>query len=666
MRTRLAAIATAVLAHACILGPLDMYGNETTTTEKESQSKEAKIEDDRIEDKHPAFDPQRTVSEEFDCCTVTLNKSANVTKLDTLPFVGADASLEGKLFPSRGQAIAEVSALGGELLPSMEVVNGAMKPFNDGLYAAIEIAVQKGVAGATPGKQAFLARLLARLEAALASATPAQRAPLEQALVFIAAGAILGGASPAVAPSLLAQAQAEASAFKTKAAFYARPIGFYTWNAELEGIFAQDRYFQNQFDYPFAIFAVLAAVIEQDPALTADYQAILSVYTGLTNPYASYTPLDLFPLVDGVGSLENLTALEQSFASSHPPPFACSGHTLALFPASRATDMDYLKTRYCGAAPQPDEDLLNVLIAAIRSGTLDLAPKKDAGWYDFQVHALETLLLPERGAENQHLLLTAAYKKKLIETFKSIITQTRETHVKQLETGTDLVAMPERKIDLYPKLPVEPFPTFYLRTARAYRFLGSYLQATLGATLLDSERRLLESGERGSLPLATELRQMTELLYGLQIVAAQSLGLDPQSELLPEETAEYPVESCVARARSWLASWRENADILADPRVIVPVWNSSTTKTFVYWAILGVKVIKVQAEFVKDHEPKFLGGDRCTLKQIVPKQYYLLMEQTEQVRTPNTSPPPTREEFRKLCDTEQSKEKILEALAKGG
>ena len=76
-----------------------------------------------------------------------------------------------------------------------------------------------------------------------------------------------------------------------------------------------------------------------------------------------------------------------------------------------------------------------MLIQAVRSGELDLAPGADAGWYDYQLYALETLLLPERGPESQNLLLTAGYKKKLIETFKSILTQTRETHVKQLDFG---------------------------------------------------------------------------------------------------------------------------------------------------------------------------------------------------------------------------------------
>ncbi len=46
------------------------------------------------------------------------------------------------------------------------------------------------------------------------------------------------------------------------------------------------------------------------------------------------------------------------------------------------------------------------LITAIRSGKVNLKPRKVGGWYDHQVYALETLLLPEKGAEANKLLLT--------------------------------------------------------------------------------------------------------------------------------------------------------------------------------------------------------------------------------------------------------------------
>src|SRR6185436_11912139 len=129
----------------------------------------------------------------------------------------------------------------------------------------------------------------------------------------------------------------------------------------------------------------------------------------------------------------------------------------------------------------------------------------DSGWYDYQIYALETLLLPERGPESEHLLLTAGYKKKLIETFKSILIQTRETHLKQLDVGVAASSASIEPIDAYPLHAAEPFPTFYLRTGRGYRFVRTFLQAALGADFLAGTERLVETGDRGTMPLATEL-----------------------------------------------------------------------------------------------------------------------------------------------------------------
>ncbi len=78
------------------------------------------------------------------------------------------------------------------------------------------------------------------------------------------------------------------------------------------------------------------------------------------------------------------------------------------------------------------------LIRRIRSGEVDLKPSTKPGgdgWYQYQVYALETLLLPGRGQEKDKLLLTAEYKKRLVEAFKAMITTRRETHARQLVRG---------------------------------------------------------------------------------------------------------------------------------------------------------------------------------------------------------------------------------------
>ena len=74
---------------------------------------------------------------------------------------------------------------------------------------------------------------------------------------------------------------------------------------------------------------------------------------------------------------------------------------------------------------------MSTLIRRIRSGEVDLKPGDKDGWYQYQVYALETMLLPTRGQERDKLLLTASYKKRLVEAFKALITKRRETHVRE-------------------------------------------------------------------------------------------------------------------------------------------------------------------------------------------------------------------------------------------
>ncbi|MCK5798650.1 MAG: hypothetical protein KAI47_15765, partial [Deltaproteobacteria bacterium] len=603
------------------------------------------------------------MKETFDGCEFEVNKSAAVMKLDVLPF-GTDkgvneSGLDGVLFRGRSEAIAAVAKISGtDLLPSMEIVNGAMKPFNDGLYAAIELGVEEGVAGAWESKLELLQAICAKLEAAYATAPSASQEHLKRAMVFLGAAVILGGGTPKIIPSALIAAKAAVLTFKKENPLHARPIGFYTWNEGLGRIFGQDRFLQNDRGtssvQEFGLFSAIAAIVEGDTQLKARYESLLALYAGLTNTYASFTAVDLFPYMDGIAALENVASIASRFMADHKKkPYVCKGTYFAFVPASRSKEMDYFSKKYCTTSPGLKTNLMNELITAIRDGSLSLEPDARSGWYDYQVYALETLLLPEKAAESQHLLLTAAYKKKLVETFKSIITQTRETHVKQLEMGTDRVSMPVKEVDLYPKFPVEPFPTFYLRSARAYRFVGTYLESVLGETFMTRVHRLNEDGSRSKLSLKEELKQMTRLLYGLYVLTARAVGNDPRSGVMKEELAEYPEAECLARAETWIASWKVNPDILKDPRVVLPMWDNSDNAQIIYWAILGVKVVRISTHFVKGHEPKVRSGysknEMCALRDFVSHDYYLLMEQMEQVRISDDVAPPTREEFRKIC-----------------
>ncbi len=332
-----------------------------------------------------------------------------------------------------------------------------------------------------------------------------------------------------------------------------------------------------------------------------------------------------------------------------------------MLPTSRTKDTEYFDKQYCGEEPPPN--LLDALVSAIRSGALDVAPEADAGWYDHQLYALETLLLPERGPESQHLLLTVGYKKKLIETFKSILIQNRETHVKQasFSIGGAAIGGPVAPVDIYPLLPAEPFPTFYLRSGRAYRFLKTFLTATLGPATLADTQRVLETGARGTTSLAAELDEKIALLYGLYFMTADAVGMARDEGLLSEELAAIDAEAATTAARAWLATWRSDADVLRDPRVIIPVFMDVGTNLTTYWAVIGVKTLKMRAEFVPGHEPD-VTPTSCWTGKIDRHDYTFLVEETTEVRLPTARPPPTRNELRAICDAHATKAAIVTAL----
>jgi hypothetical protein len=614
-----------------------------------------RLEDDRIEDKHPAFDPARMVTESFGRpfggCEVTMNKSAAVTKLDIVPFEAPEAALKGRLFRGRTEALAAVTAIAdADAIPSMEVVNGALKPFNDGLYAAVEVQAEDG-------KRRLFAALAARLGSLLGSAATGARPAIEDAAVLVGTAQKLGGDPVTIEVGLQSRVEAAADAFNRDPA-RARPIGFYDWTPELGRIFTRDRFLQNGVDgEPFGAFVALAWVLGQDPALLADYQRVTVLYAGLTNPYQSYTVDDLIPSVASVAALADPGAIRSAFAATHPRRKACGGALVAFLPSSRSKEVDYFDTQFCDGIPA-GINLLDALIEAVGSGAVDLTPADDSGWYDYQLYALETMLLPERGPESQHLLLTAGYKKKLIETFKSLLIQNRETHVKQLggATANGALLVP---VDVYPLLPAEPFPTYYLRTARGYRFLETFLRLALGADFLGGTHRIQETGDRGALALGDELRQRIQLLYGLHFASAAAIGMARDEGLLAGEMADVDAETAMMTARGWLAGWKADADVARDPRVIVPI--SYTDEYTIYWAVVGVKALVARAEFVAGHEPQ-VTPTYCWSGQLVPHRYTLLVEETAELRLPWSRPPPTRAELRAICDAHATKDQIIQAL----
>jgi len=212
-------------AGACAL---DSLGYEEDVSDVAQSARNLSLDDDRIADKHPVADSTLTVTESFDSCSFTLNKSGSVTKLSVVPYDGDKQALASALYPNRGAALAALQASSNtDVIPSMETINGRLKPFNDGLYAAFEVAMEDGVAGGFLGKRQLLADILAALAAARPSAGPAGQAVLDSSAAFVGAALILAGEAPSLPAAVLADAQSRAAGFQGLA-YYSQPTGFYT------------------------------------------------------------------------------------------------------------------------------------------------------------------------------------------------------------------------------------------------------------------------------------------------------------------------------------------------------------------------------------------------------------------------------------------------------
>src|SRR5262249_9114606 len=100
------------------------------------------LSDDNLADKTPAFDPARVDRRPLREWVV--NSSAAVLRLD-VPLLKPDVD-KGllTLHPSYAAAVGP-NARRGNVLPSVSLIDGKAKQFDDGLYAALDLAYYQGV-----------------------------------------------------------------------------------------------------------------------------------------------------------------------------------------------------------------------------------------------------------------------------------------------------------------------------------------------------------------------------------------------------------------------------------------------------------------------------------------------------------------------------------------
>jgi hypothetical protein len=348
------------------------------------------------------------------------------------------------------------------------------KLFDEGLYAAVELAAQQG-AGRFTGKANLLASLVGE-------------APQ------IAAAASLGGHQVAID----SDARRVRDAFLSRS-LAAKPIGFYSWSDSLRRLFHQDRLLQDELAVPTA--RALAAAMKQDPVAAAAYAGYLELVSRLTNKFDAETP--------------DLREPDGRY----------------FLPPSRAHAADLVSRLYARRTPPEGFSLVDEMVRRIRSGVLALHPSGRSGWYEWQTWALEPLLAPDRTPEATRVRMNEGYRRQFEDMFKAAGSTTRESGLRQLGLVAPSMAnlSPERmtefqRLRVRPGLSVEPMLTYYQRRAAGYDFVRGVLESSFGRDGLSSMRRLTTAGPAGS-SLDVELMETAAIFRGAAAVSAEELGL---------------------------------------------------------------------------------------------------------------------------------------------
>jgi len=643
---------------------------------KQREPDEIEVTADNLADKNPAFVDEPGMWQELpvtvrygDAVTCTINKSAAVIGLDMEPVAEAEQAVNDLLFATYKDAIAYANDHDIALVPSVQMVDHKAKVFADDFYGSIERYLQNEASALGGGKRVLFAALLEQL-VRRADADPAARA----AAARVAAGLRLGGVPVTdLPPEIDATAAKLADAFRATP-LKSKPIGFYAESEDLSAIFRQDRFYQDPIDPPQV--CAMARVLMENPALRRQYKAVLRTYARLTNPPARFSVDDA---AEHTAALDTPAALQQALMGSAKWQALCKrgadrepgGPSVQLLPFSTSKENELFATLYNVSGELPKGNIMNALIQAVRSGKLDLTPDEESGWYDYQIHALEALLVPERGQEGVKLFLSETYKKRLIEAFKTILTKKRELHAKQVGLLKARGGGPQKPFIIAPVLSLEPTATYYLRTARGLRFVSNALAAIHGEGALGAAR--LSNGQ----PLGKSAERMIALFYGLYLRVCDEIGMKPV--LLWDEMPE-PMQ---ANARQTAAAWLQERDTdpcyETDVRFIVPGLSNERGSRVRYWMTCGVRLAKLKAEYVKRPTLRFadvetgklleeLGPDSESgyLKEIpisykyAPTRLWLPVEVFAEAD--GSAEPMTRKEFRALCDGCRTKEEIVAAV----
>jgi hypothetical protein len=95
--------------------------------------------------------------------------------------------------------------------------------------------------------------------------------------------------------------------------------------------------------------------------------------------------------------------------------------------------------------------------------------------------------------------------------------------------------------------------------------------------------------------------------------------------------------------------------------VILPVAWDEAGGTATYWAVAGVKVLRMHASYPEGYEPHVIESGYCSVKGFIVFEPYMLVEQTLEVTRPVGAALLSRDEFRALADRYSTPEELRAA-----
>lgn len=581
--------------------------------EEETIRLENPVEPDLLDDAAPEPTPYDESLTYVDRGTHEDNHSMDRYRFDVAAYHdAAEQQKAEQLFPSHA---AFLKAREAEAIASVQTIGTYLKQIDDTIYAGVEMAVQAGLAPTVEPKRTVLSGALEYLAANRSSAA-------DEALVHVAAALRLGGGSAQVPADLQTEVQALEDEFLAST-FESKPIGFYTWSESLQQIWHQDRLLQRKLPTREGACA-LAEALAADPDRRQRYEQLLALYSRMTNPLRT----SLAERLD-IATQAECTTLDRA----------------AFLSASRTPEVALFEELYPLGVPA-DADLMGDLVDAIRAGTVDLAPLPEDGWYQHQLYALETLLVTDRSEERAKIAFMARYKKRLQEAFSTMLTQHRETHVKQADTAAPAAAY----LPNLPNFRLEPLATVYVRHARSYVFLEVALDEVMGETFLD-EAVGVDAAGAGDETLRERIRGARNLFFGLYLLSCQDIGLSYQLDSVGDP-AEEQWDELAAAADRWLLDLPRDEVAASDVRVMVPIASLGNGRAK-YWAVIGVRATVAGYSYIQ-------GMDVSPPDPDDQARVWLSTEQFLEVESSAT--PLTRDEFRELCDQQGTAPAIQAAL----